>query len=635
MRCYSQPGVKRWIPLVSNLALAGGVFALYAAGIDRGFVFDDHEVILAQPAPRDVGDVLQIFRERHIVDLPYYRPVTRATLLLQKSLHGADPVPFHLFNAALMAALALCAHALLRVPSLGIARAPALLAAALFAVHPVASSCVYPIASGRETALPALWVIAAIWGWLRGRPLLAHSALVLALLSKEQAAVVPAVFLAADLLGLCGPARRAPREWAVRYAPSVVVLGLYAVLRAKLFGGSEFAAGSLLGPLWSYGYALQVLIAPTRALVYEPEIEVWSSIPRMAAVAGALLATGLAAWRMRVERAPLLFWLGWFAILQLPTANLLEQEARFDERYVFLASLGLWAVLATLASQGRGVARVRVATLFCGALVVGIAAGLTSARAAYFADDAAFVGQWHRSSPDSLDANVHLGRVRLIQGRLEEAEGLYARAIELNPGSAPARLGLGRVLHETGRVDEARIEYARAVVLDPRDAYARFYLAVMLERAGAPEDAIRHYREALRRKPNIAEAHFNLANLLERGGAAREAIEEYRLALHYEPGFASARLNLANTLSKGGRFEEAIPHYLEVKKYAPEGIAPRNNLALALAHVGRVEEAEHELREALALAPDDAMTRRNLRWLADRREQAGLEDPQTRETGTR
>ncbi len=631
-RCYSRPGVKRWIPLVSNLALAAGVFALYAAGIDRAFVFDDHEVILAQPAPRDVGDVLQIFRERHIVDLPYYRPVTRTTLLLQKSLHGEDPAPFHLFNAALMAALALCAHALLRVPSLGIARAPALLAAALFAVHPVASSCVYPIASGRETALPALFIIAAIWGWLRGRPLLAHAALVLALLSKEQAAVVPAVFLVADLLGFCGPTRRTAREWAVRYAPSILVLGLYAVLRAMLFGGSELAAGSLLGPLWSYGYALQVLIAPARALVYEPEIEVWSSIPRLLAVVGALLAMGLAVWRTRVEGAPLLFWLGWFAILQLPTANLLEQEARFDERYVFLASLGLWAALATLASSA---ARVRVATLLCGALVVGIAAGLTLARAAYFIDDAAFLGQWHRSSPDSLDANVHLGRVRLNQGRLEESLALYTRAIELNPESAPARIGLGRVLQETGRVDAARIEYTRAALLDPRDAYARFYLAVMLERTGAPEDAILHYREALRHKPNIVEAHFNLANLLKRRGAAREAIEEYRLALYYEPGFARAHFNLANTLSEDGRFDEAIPHYLEAKQHDPAGISTRNNLALALAQVGRVEEAERELREALALAPDDAMTLRNLRWLARRREQADVEHSQTRETGTR
>lgn len=620
--------MKRWAPLVWILALAAGVLGVYGSATGRGFVFDDHEVILEQAAPRDAGDLLRIFAERHIVGLPYYRPVTRTTLLLQKSLHGDTPGPFHWFNAGLMAAIAALAYALLRVPRLGIERAPALLAAALFALHPVASSCVYPIASGRETALPALWMIAALWAWLRGRPWLALLGLALALLSKEQAVVVPVLFGVADGLGLCGTprhGRRTPREWALRYAPTGLLLAGYALLRLRLFGGSELEAGSLIGPLWSLGYALQVLIAPTRELVYEPELAVWVSLPRLCVAAGVLAALGVAAWRVRIGREKLVFWLAWFVLLQLPTANLLAQEAPFDERYVFLASLGLWALLATGVSQRWSLRSVRVATLFCGAVVVGGAAGLSSARAAYFADDEAFVSQWHRSAPDSLDATVHLGRVRLTQRRYADAERLYARALEMRPSSAAAQLGLGRVWHETGRLEQARGAYARAALLDPQDAYARFYLAVMLERAGAAGDAMRQYREALRLKPNLAEAYFNLANLLKQAGSTDEALEDYRAALRYEPGFGRAHFNLANTLAELGLYEDAIVHYRQAKSLAPGAIPTRNNLALALAHAGRVEESERELREALALAPDDVATRRNLRWLERR----------TRETGTR
>jgi tetratricopeptide (TPR) repeat protein len=463
-------------------------------------------------------------------------------------------------------------------------------------------------------------MIGAVLAWLRGRPLLAHGVFALALLGKEQAAVVPLVFLCADLLGLTGPARRRPREWVLRYAPAVVLLVLYGALRASLFGGSEFRPGTPLGPLWSYGYALQVLVAPTRALVYEPELTVWPSLPRLLAASAAVLGLGLAAWRAGAARAPLAFWIAWFALLQLPTANLLEQEAPFDERYVFLASLGLWALPATLVSRRWTDPRLQIATLFCGALAAGMAGGLSAGRAQYFANDEAFVTQWQRSSPDSLDANVHLGRVRLNQRRFEASARLYARALEINPGSAAAQLGAGRVLQETGRVAEAQAAYARAVGLDPRDAYARFYLAVMLEREGANDAALRSYREALRLKPNLAEGHFNLANLLKQGGDADAAVEAYTLALHYNPAFPSAHFNLANTLAQQERFEEAIVHYRAAKAIDPGGLTLRNNLALALAHAGRVEESERELRAALELDPDDVMTQRNLQWLTRRRE---------------
>src|SRR5262249_60432659 len=93
---------------------------------------------------------------------PYYRPASRATMVLQKGLHGNEPAPFHAFNVALVAAAALLLHALLRRPTLGLRPAAALLAAALFVAHPISSDCVYPISSGRETLPPTAVRLAAL-----------------------------------------------------------------------------------------------------------------------------------------------------------------------------------------------------------------------------------------------------------------------------------------------------------------------------------------------------------------------------------------------------------------------------------------------------------------------------------------
>ena len=76
---------------------------------------------------------------------------------------------------------------------------------------------------------------------------------------------------------------RGAEDWRVLRALCLYRLVLAPALAAVFFGGvapdflglrlpglfqamtyAWFAAGSLLGPLWSYGYALQVLIAPAR-----------------------------------------------------------------------------------------------------------------------------------------------------------------------------------------------------------------------------------------------------------------------------------------------------------------------------------------------------------------------------------
>src|SRR5580704_17582551 len=188
------------------LLVAAAIASLYAAASwSNQFVYDDHEVIENQYPIRHLNDLGRIFREPHYLNFPYYRPLTRSTFALQMTEWGRNPRAYHLFNALLAAAAMLAAYALLRRPQFGLSQLAALLAATWFAVHPAISECVYPAASGRETLLPILFIILTIWPYLGRRITWFCSAMlffIAALLCKEQAAVLPGLFLLADLLSL-------------------------------------------------------------------------------------------------------------------------------------------------------------------------------------------------------------------------------------------------------------------------------------------------------------------------------------------------------------------------------------------------------------------------------------------------
>lgn len=523
----SPPSANAWH---APLLLAVAVFAVYLPAVSNGFIYDDSQVILTQRAPESPADVARIFAERHFYNLPYYRPVTRATLLLQKALHGDDPLPFHLFNAALAAVAAWLAYRLVSV--CGGPRP--LLSAALFALHPIASSCVYPISSGRETLLPTAFTLAALHAWILGRRGLAWLAFVAALLSKEQSVVVPVLFLLADYTGVS----RSRGGWK-EYWPLLPITAAYAIIRHSLFGGAELAAGSLPGPLLSIAYALQTIAAPFLSLHYEPPARVWFSPTHAIVALGAFSAVAILIRRQRPSA--LLFWLGWFVIALLPTANLLRQEAPFDERYVLLASLAAFAVVPAVIPAR---ATIMLAIAF---------AAISIYRARFFEDDLAFSRQWIATDPANVNGHFNLGYGLVQLGRFAEAVDPYREAVRLKPDSALARNNLGDVLMKTDRAEQAEPHLREAVRLDPSLPMAHYNLGLIEAQRSRFDQAAEAFTEAVRRKPDFPEARMNLGNVHAARGDFDAAIREFERALVLKPDYADARrnLDLARSLRTG------------------------------------------------------------------------------------
>jgi tetratricopeptide (TPR) repeat protein len=242
------------------------------------------------------------------------------------------------------------------------------------------------------------------------------------------------------------------------------------------------------------------------------------------------------------------------------------------------------------------------------ALALGIALGFVN-RANGFdrADD--YRGQYEQV----------LGSVLVQQGRFEEAEAHFRRALEL--GRPDARASLGDVLRRLHRDDEA-LELLREGARAPSaDAYAHRSLAVALAGRHDFAAARAEFEAALKLDPNDWESLSGLGNVFVQSGRPQDAIAQYEAALRLYPAFATARFNLGCALADLHRTADAETAFRAVLKTDPafvpactklvEILVARVDHAAAIAllrrtlqHTNRDPSLENELAWELATAPE-------------------------------
>jgi tetratricopeptide (TPR) repeat protein len=630
---------------VAIAALMAIVVLCYLPALGNGFVYDDVPLIVTASTPHGWREIAGLLVQGHWNNLPYYRPLPRLALGMEKIAFGDRATGYHFMNAVLMALAATAAFAILRRPILRIPLSMAWLAAALFALHPVASDTVYPASAGPETLMYIIALLGAVYAFLRpGWRSYAVAMLLLAaaLLSKEQAIVAPLLFLLADLSGLSAdaPVRRWSRwpEWLKRYAPVAAVVVGYFLVRSYFVakGASEKLAITMYpeGPLMSLLYTLQTIFAPAFELVYEPRKTYWLVPFRQALwVAGAaLLASAIARHRRELGRQ-IWFFVGWPFIAFLPTANFFLQETQFAERYVFLPYFGVVGVAALVASRLAKTTAVRERAVLAGMALVGLAAGISIFRGTYYRDEETFLKQWAKTDPqpvralamlgedrfragnvdaaiatyrEAINANPKacswvyepLGRALEAKGRLGEAIENYRRAVELRPDDSGAARSLQLALRKKGAPNDASTDELRQLVSEPTDAIALLNLGVAADGEGRSDDALRYFRQAVAREPQsalsdadrtdlLAKAHYNIGRVLARRGDTDAAVREYQRALELNPQYAYAHTNLGLLLLDGGRVDEAILHFEAALRTNP-------HLTIAQSSLDRARERKRQ-----------------------------------------
>jgi hypothetical protein len=431
------------------LILLTAVLATWASSFGGTFQFDDWNVIVNEPRVASLSAWWG--------SMPGIRPLLKLSWAGNRE-SGLGLAGFHAVNLAFHAASALLALRLLlrlaeRTGAIGAsARAAPLLAALLFALHPVQTEAVTYL-SGRSASMAGALALGSMVAWLSGQERgigwmawgLSPILFALALATKESVVVLPAA-----LLLLEGVDVRRPFRWREAH---LIVLAIAAALLAAspVYGRMMDKSAALRSPwvnllthvdavAWLAGQVLRI-----DRLVADPALpDVLALGARVALEGLALLAAlfwGLASLR---RRPALAFGLLWFLLWLPPAGWWLPRPDPANERQLYLSLLGpAWLAglgLAPWAAAG-GVRRLAVVSLV---LALG---AVTAVRSLVYADEVRFWEDVVAKAPANPRAHNNLGFALSLRCRTAEAEGAILRALALDPGYLRAAVNL-RLLRE-------------------------------------------------------------------------------------------------------------------------------------------------------------------------------------------
>jgi len=605
----------------------------YLNALGGGFVFDDRALILNHPAvqgPFHLGRILSAPLLGDVPDMPIWRPVTTLSCALDWIIGGGRPFWFHLTNLLLYLGITilwfLLVKRLFRRPLL------ALVAASLFAVHPIHTEAVAWI-SGRTDLLAAFFSLLALHlAWTKNRRWSAWTplAIFLAIGSKESAAVLPVILLYTRWA--LGSEKRLP-SLAVSLS-GFISLFVYLLLR-RVTQGSWFFQGiaapdnPLLGTslaeriptvLDNVGRYAALLLWPARLSV-DYSAPVLERVRGLTAYLGFGLLISAALLFLSIRRRQRAYgWGAGFAILTFALASnlIFPVVTIFAERLLFLSSAGLLLVVASGgvalarsaerrhkhadAGDGRrwapaGLAALWIALLMAGSIRTGV-------RNADYRSELALYQAGVRTTPRSykMHANLALEYSRL--GRHEDALREAREAVRLRPDGPEARYLVAGALDSLGRGAEAEQTLRESLRLNPLDRGARRRLLFLLSKPGRIDSRDSVAAEGMRLEPGEVEWIEWAASGAQTRGDYGRAADLWRTVTQRATDSKDAPLKLGFCLLQAGRAAEAREAYREALRRSPDSATAANGLAWCLLDTGgSAEEAERLARQAAQAEP--------------------------------
>jgi Flp pilus assembly protein TadD len=595
-------------------SVRGAALIVFAAALAfgntfaNGFQLDDFYRVVDNPGIQSVHPVSRHFTDPRTMStldrITQYRPLLPLTLSLNYWWGGLSPAGYHALNLALHAAAALLAYALML--ALVVERRVALLAALLFAVHPV-SGIVVNYVSARDLGMMLAFLLASLLVYVRMRrngdsavgwaAALAFAAC--SILSKTNTVVLPLLVLAFELLfARAHPLRLAP--WLRAVAFGIVPAGYFAWTRFGLgFSDLQQVEGGStpFGYFWTQMALLPVYLGNfawpfgIRQMPHVPEVGPFA--PAALGGLGVLLLSAWLAWHWRKARPELAFCICASWILMLPESSLLPMHhLRVDYR-PYPSSVFLWLLVASALAQ---LARTRLPAITA-------AAGLFFAMASISLNGTWRTGEtlWAHSVRHGGDEVAHMNLAMSIADRRDpRVRANLERSLQLAPGYVLARINYGLLLIELGEREQGLAQCREAVRLAPHWAQAHYWTAVAYDRLGMSEAALDAARTASQLDPKNLQYAYEAAQRAQRAGRYQESLELLRGRAASHP---PALFLEAFALQKTARDVEAIERYRRFLSVRPDDFQARFNLGYALMTRGDCDGAIVELTRTLELRP--------------------------------
>ena len=533
-----------WWPWAAAFAALIVALEIYSPAMHGPFVLDDRT--LPYMAPTIEGAPFRAWIG--------VRPLLMFTFWLNYQSAGPEPFGYHLVNVLLhflgSVVVALIAARLLSWVSVeGPKRdALAVLAGALFLVHPVQTESVAYVAS-RSEALSVLFFYSGLavflyrgdesMGWLRA--LASVTLFGAAVATKEHTAVFPIVVIVTDYFWKRGGLRKN----AFFYALVAICGAAGAVMVYRVLGNTP-TAGFRTGeftPLTYFYTQCRVVWTYVRLFVLpfgqnvDPDVEISHTILEHGALFGllALAAVLVAAWVYRKKWPLASYGAILFVILLAPTSSFVPILDPAAERRLYLPFLGLTLIVLEAAR------RLKLSQIiWIGAAVCLVFSALAYQRSELWGDPVALWADAATKSPHKMRPHFQLGYEYYVAGNCAQSAASYEAASKLTPPRFDLLMDWALSLDCAGDEHKALDVLHEAERYD-NGAHVHATLGMVYAKLGQKDEALQELTIAERADPRFEATYIYRGNIAEAAGDRASAAREYQRALSINPQNPMAR----------------------------------------------------------------------------------------------
>ena len=211
-----------------------------------------------------------------------------------------------------------------------------------------------------------------------------------------------------------------------------------------------------------------------------------------------------------------------------------------------------------------------------------------------------------KAVPGHFDSLNLLGAIKARQGQFGEAQRLFGAAVKADPQAPQGWSNLGQAYYALKRLAEALECFDKARALAPDDADILYQHANALLSSGRPRDALVEFQAVLARVPHHVEAQINSGLARVTLGMTEAALADFDAALKLLPNHPVAHFNGGAALLQLGRYADAVAANDRAIAAAPDHVGAWLNRGRALSQLRRFDEAIASYGEVLARRKDDA-----------------------------
>lgn len=533
--------VARRVPAwFAGVLLAVAIGLAYSNSLQNAFVLDDLSGIVNNPYVRSLRFVPRYFVDPLTLTVNQsnaeYRPLLSLSFALNYQVSGYATWSWHVVNLVLHWVVCVGVFVVGRL-LFGTGRvrevawldarlgdAAALLAAVLFAVHPVTTG-VANYAWSRSSLLVAAFLIPATGLVLRSVrtrggpasmvvPAVLYS---LALLSKPEAIGFVAV---AGLAGVL--LDREGRRWRERVAgldlwlwlaPLAIAGAVYLGVRTSVMPPGQAGRWAnpgdtpltyLLTQTRAWWYYIGQALAPLRQIADHTTYPRVTDLrdgaqmyPVALAIAGWLVVVPLVVAAARRAPGVALLVLAYFVYLA-PSSSLVPLAEMVNEHRPYLPLAGLFLVAGAGAMAGaQRLTRAPLAwSAGCAAVLAVPLVLLTRERNLVWRDDLAFWADIAAKEPAGARAQMNHGIALMSRARFAEARDAFERAARAAPAWNLPEINLGIATSRMGDAARARAHFDRGAALGPNDPQSYSYRGEFRQGQGDLAGAIEDFRAA-------------------------------------------------------------------------------------------------------------------------------------------